>query len=110
MRRNKIIQYLYKYYKQYDRYPNIREIGQHVGIPSTSTTNYYLDRLGIMGLLIREPHISRGVSLTVTGKLEAMRGLGMRVDNVCPHCGEPLIIRSASNNSANKKQPVSIAA
>lgn len=44
--------------------PTIREIGDAVGISSTNTVNYHLDRLVKAGEIRRIPSISRGLVLT----------------------------------------------
>jgi repressor LexA len=44
--------------------PSIREIGQAVGISSTSVVNYNLNRLVEEGFLDRDQNVSRGIRLT----------------------------------------------
>jgi repressor LexA len=44
--------------------PSIREIGEAVGITSTSVVTYYLKQLTEMGLIERDPKFSRAVRLT----------------------------------------------
>lgn len=44
--------------------PSIREIGQAVGISSTSVVNYNLNRLVEEGYLDRDQNVSRGIRLT----------------------------------------------
>ncbi|MCS7179123.1 MAG: transcriptional repressor LexA [Anaerolineae bacterium] len=48
--------------------PTVREIGQRVGIASTSHIKYHLDRLEEVGLIQRDPRSSRGIRLTVAGE------------------------------------------
>jgi repressor LexA len=43
--------------------PTIREIGQAIGIASTSVVNYNLDKLEEAGYLVRTSHSSRGIRL-----------------------------------------------
>lgn len=54
--------------------PSIREIGQAVGITSTSVVNYNLNRLVELGFLHRDQNVSRGIKLTekVTGAMEQL--------------------------------------
>lgn len=43
--------------------PTVREIGQHVGISSTSVVSYNLSQLERKGLIERDPEKSRGIKL-----------------------------------------------
>ena len=47
----------------HDYPPTIREIGEQVGITSTSVVNYNLAKLEDMNLLTRQREVSRGLSL-----------------------------------------------
>jgi repressor LexA len=49
---------------EHGRPPTIREIGQAVGINSTSVVNYNLGKLEEKGFLDRDPDVSRGLRLT----------------------------------------------
>ncbi len=51
--------------------PTIREIGEAVGIDSTSVVNYHLDKLADRGLIVRGGRISRGLIVTAAGRVEA---------------------------------------
>lgn len=73
--------------------PSIREIGDMVGISSTSVTNYYVDKLARAGLVERNRKISRGTRLTAAGL--ARLGVGpdpMEITIACPHCEQTLTI------------------
>nr|BAL53209.1 SOS-response transcriptional repressor, LexA [uncultured Chloroflexota bacterium] len=59
----KILKFLQEYYQQHHYPPSIREIGEHLGVSSTSQINYYLDQLEQHGLIERDRGISRGVRL-----------------------------------------------
>lgn len=65
-------QEMYKYIQRFTtdkgRPPTIREIGQNVGISSTSVVNYNLNILEREGLISREKEVSRGLRLTQNGK------------------------------------------
>ncbi len=52
--------------------PTIREIGNDVGISSTSVVNYHLNKLKERGLIERDDRVSRGLKLT--------RGAGAYLD------------------------------
>ena len=60
----KVLEFLLKYQSENGRPPSIREIGEMVGISSTSVVNYYLDQLKKMGYLERDDRVSRGLRLT----------------------------------------------
>ena len=60
----KVLEFLQKYQNENGRPPSIREIGEMVGISSTSVVNYYLDQLKKMGYLERDDRVSRGLRLT----------------------------------------------
>ncbi|OAH61931.1 hypothetical protein [Domibacillus aminovorans] len=44
-RRQKIFDYICSYIEQNNYSPSVREIGKHVGLVSTSTIQWHLDRL-----------------------------------------------------------------
>lgn len=41
--------------------PSIREIGDMIGVESTSQVNYYLEKLRKLQLIARDQHVSRGI-------------------------------------------------
>lgn len=63
-RQEKILEYIWRYSKESGRPPTIREIGQDVGISSTSVVNYNLSKLADLEYLRREQEVSRGLRLT----------------------------------------------
>ncbi|MBO9368414.1 MAG: repressor LexA [Chloroflexi bacterium] len=62
-RHQKILQFIEDYQKEHGYPPTIREIGEHVRVPSTSLVDYYLKRLEIQGYIERAHGVSRGVRL-----------------------------------------------
>jgi repressor LexA len=60
----RILQFVADYQSEHNRPPSIREIGNKVGISSTSVVNYDLDQLEKRGYLERDDRVSRGVRLT----------------------------------------------
>jgi len=54
--------------------PTIREIGNAVGITSTSVVNYHLNKLRDRGLLDRDDRVSRGLKLTTAADRLLKRG------------------------------------
>ena len=62
-RQRRILTFIIDYTAEHDFPPSIREIGERVGITSTSVVNYNLTKLEEMELLSREREVSRGLSL-----------------------------------------------
>ena len=62
-RQRAILGYLIEYRTRKGYPPTLREIGQAVGIPSTSVTNYNLNRLAAQGYIERTARASRGIKL-----------------------------------------------
>lgn len=88
-RYGKIIAFMFQY-QQDNKYPaSIREIAAKAEIPSTSVVIYYLQRLELLGYVIRIPKLSRGAVLTNRGDRLARSILGITLP-VCPHCGSLL--------------------
>jgi len=63
-RQQKILAFIGTYQEQNGFPPTVREIGENVGIKSTSLVSYYLDGLQKRGLLERQADTSRGIRLT----------------------------------------------
>jgi len=63
-RQQQIYGFIQRFAGEKGRPPTIREIGQAVGISSTSVVNYNLNILEKAGLLSREKEVSRGLRLT----------------------------------------------
>lgn len=63
-RQQSMLDFIANYISEHTRPPTIREIGEAVGISSTSVVNYNLTRLEERGLLKREAEVSRGLRLT----------------------------------------------
>ncbi len=74
--------------------PSIREIGEAVGITSTSVVTYYLKQLSEMGLIERDAKFSRAVRLTdpVSKELVKIPILGPIA------AGEPMLVPAAGVN------------
>lgn len=58
------------YVEEHERPPTIREIGDDVGISSTSVVSYNLGILERRGYIAREPDVSRGLRLTQKAERE----------------------------------------
>jgi repressor LexA len=62
-RQKGILEFIAEYVQARGYPPTIREIGEAVGITSTSVVNYNLNRLAERGYLLRERDVSRGLRL-----------------------------------------------
>lgn len=62
-RQRRIYEFLYDYMRAKERPPTVREIGEAVGIPSTSVVKYNLAKLAEEGLIEYNPKIARGIRL-----------------------------------------------
>jgi repressor LexA len=62
-RQEKILEYIEQYVEEHGYPPSMREIGEAVGISSTSVTDYNLNVLEREGYLRRDPERSRGINL-----------------------------------------------
>ncbi len=77
-RQNKILSFLKTFTLDNGYPPTIREIGEAVGITSTSVVNYNLDALQRAGLIYRDRTVSRGIRLVeglgeLTGAADLVR-------------------------------------
>lgn len=62
-RQRKIIQFIISFVNENEFPPTIREIGEQVGISSTSVVNYNLAKLEELDLISRRKEVSRGLCL-----------------------------------------------
>lgn len=62
-RQRKILQFIIDFFNENEFPPTIREIGQQVGITSTSVVNYNLAKLEELHLITRRKEVSRGLSI-----------------------------------------------
>ena len=62
-RQRKILQFIVSFVSENEFPPTIREIGEQVGISSTSVVNYNLAKLEELGLISRRKEVSRGLAL-----------------------------------------------
>ena len=76
-RQQRILDFLGEYTNDHGYPPSIREIGQAVGISSTSVVDYNLRALERSGLIKRDREVSRGLGLVGQGPA-AKPTIGMR--------------------------------
>ncbi|HEY4688092.1 MAG TPA: transcriptional repressor LexA [Anaerolineae bacterium] len=62
-RQQAIVEFIQRFTRERHYPPTIREIGQEVGISSTSVVNYNLNILEREGLIARDREVSRGIKL-----------------------------------------------
>ncbi|WP_322806960.1 transcriptional repressor LexA [Thermanaerothrix sp.] len=60
-RHKRILQFIVEYQRQNGFSPSIREIGDAIGVESTSLVNYYLNQLETLKFIQRERSISRAI-------------------------------------------------
>jgi repressor LexA len=89
-RQRKILQFIVNFVDQNEFPPTIREIGEEVGISSTSVVNYNLAKLEELGLISRRKEVSRGLSLN----WERMEELQL-APALAGHVGPPMPARSS---------------
>lgn len=74
-RQRKILQFIVNFVSENEFPPTIREIGEQVGISSTSVVNYNLAKLEELGLISRRKEVSRGLALNWDRLSELMPAL-----------------------------------
>jgi repressor LexA len=97
-RQQRMLDFIQKFYQEHLYPPTIREIGEAVGISSTSVVNYNLNKLVDAGLIERNKDVSRGIRLT-----EAPRMLPMRGVPILGHiaAGQPITVFPESRETAD---------
>lgn len=88
----RVLRFIHEYTLQHKQPPTIREVCEGCGIPSTSTTNYYIDELMKFGCLEQPKRSvdgyakSRFLRLTETG----LNNIGFETV-ICPTCGSHIV-------------------
>lgn len=62
-RHRKILEYLTVFQDKNGYSPSIRQIGENIGVKSTSLVDYYLNYLQEMGYIVRDNHVSRSIRI-----------------------------------------------
>jgi len=73
-----LLSFIWDYLRTYSRPPVYREMEKAIGANSTSVVSHHVGRLEKMGLLRRDDHVARGLSLTD----EALALLGKLSDSI----------------------------
>jgi repressor LexA len=63
-RHRKIMEFLTRFQDQSGYSPSIRQIGDSIGVKSTSLIDYYLNQLQQMSYIERDEHVSRSIRVT----------------------------------------------
>jgi repressor LexA len=73
-RQQKMVEFIREFIREHQFPPTIRQIGERVGISSTSVVKYNLDALERKGFIERDREISRGIRLVgdLVGHIEGM--------------------------------------
>ena len=80
-RQKKILVFIEAIYTETGYPPTIREIGEAVGIGSTSVVNYNLNKLEQAGYIQRERNVSRGLRLLRTLHDEPFEAFGVHISD-----------------------------
>jgi repressor LexA len=83
-RQRKILQFIVGFVSENEFPPTIREIGEQVGISSTSVVNYNLAKLEELGLISRRKEVSRGLALNWDRLNELAPSLAMSAASSAP--------------------------
>ena len=87
-RHKKIMRFLIDFQDDNGYSPSIREIGESIGVKSTSLVDYYLNQLEELGYISRENHISR--SICIKKEIESEQSLAARVTTAVQKAGAAL--------------------
>src|SRR3989442_12272770 len=91
-RQARILEYI-RYQNKVRNYPpSVREIGEAVGLNSSSTGHNHLNQLERRGLIKRDPSKSRTVQLAADAEIPEQRRNAVSVPNLCHvAAGSPLL-------------------
>jgi len=87
-RHKKIMRFLIDFQNANGYSPSIREIGESIGVKSTSLVDYYLNQLEELGYISRENHISR--SICIKKEIESNPSLAAKVNSAIQKTGAAL--------------------
>lgn len=87
-RHEKIMHFLVNFQEQKGFSPSIRDIGESIGVKSTSLVDYYLNQLEEMGYIKRDKHISRSICIQKT--LDVTGGIKEKITSGLQHAGNAI--------------------
>lgn len=80
-----IYAFIVEYFRDHDRPPTNREIGEHVGVKSTGHVDYHLSKLQEKGYIARDANTARGIQLPQRGlRIEGTIAAGQPLDIFAP--------------------------
>lgn len=72
-RLQRILEFLSSFQEKTGYSPSIREIGDKIGVKSTSLVDFYLEKLEVRGAIVRDKHISRSIRVLSNSLKEVFR-------------------------------------
>ncbi len=106
-RLRKIMEFLTGFQESSGYSPSIREIGDKIGVNSTSLVDFYLDKLEERGDITREKHISRSIRVNKPAQLANVAGQMQRgLQNVSAAISDLIRIPLAGRIVASAPVPV----
>jgi repressor LexA len=104
-RLHRILDFLTSFQEKSGYSPSIREIGDKIGVKSTSLVDFYLDKLEARGAIVRDKHISRSIRVISNAIKEVFRipVMGRIV------AGKPIPVPASDLDYFNSEDSVEIA-
>lgn len=104
-RLHRILDFLTSFQEKSGYSPSIREIGDKIGVKSTSLVDFYLDKLETRGAIVRDRHISRSIRVISNAIKEVFRipVMGRIV------AGKPIPVPASDLDYFNSEDSVEIA-
>jgi len=105
-RQKNILEFIITFFRENKYPPTIREIGEKVGISSTSVVNYNLAKLVEENLLIRHKEVSRGISLNWKRLVEIGLVDRMQIDPFTASMTIPMSANGRTRDLNRAKVPI----
>ena len=104
-RLHRILDFLTSFQEKSGYSPSIREIGDKIGVKSTSLVDFYLEKLEARGAIVRDKHISRSIRVISNAIKEVFRipVMGRIV------AGKPIPVPASDLDYFNSEDSVEIA-
>ena len=82
--RDRILMYIMQYTTEHGYPPSVREIGENVGLKSTSSVHSHLEKMETEGLIKRDPSMPRKITITANEYINSIRSVRMIPVVICP--------------------------
>ena len=105
-RHEKILAYLKEFQDEFGYSPSIRQIGESIGVNSTSLVDYYLKQLEKHGYIDRDSHVSRSIRLLNEEETPAKPDLKKSINKAADTLREMFSIPIAGRIVASAPIPV----